>query len=367
MPRYWGWRTVQDRTGLRGVELDGGWVSMLGMRAGVLMVIWCAYLCPSPVVLGREWKLWTTPHIRSLSVLLRGWKGQGSCFFCRGLQWGSSGKPGWSPRRISCLMPEFGVLVSFMFDRLGAEHRINFRTLGLCLVVEDMAHATSVLVAGWGTSWEKILGQLFVSLTMMLEGLPMCLCVGCEVTMIPTFCPMFGSHINSKELSSRLLIRGCARQIGLYQMSWRVDGLWKQGPWQIFLLTEQKLAWKMLWKSIPHTSVYNNYLNCLSIKRKETKLNKKYLEHMTLNFTVEEIQMVILHMKRHPTSLMVRGKQINANVIFFFLLYWKFKGTLQRLVKISGNKPLDVLLGVYMVNILFKTVCSSISSSGSGL
>lgn len=88
---------------------------------------------------------------------------------------------------------------------------------------------------------------------------------------------------------------------------------------------------------------------------------------MTLNFTVEEIQMVILHMKRHPTSLMVRGKQINANVIFFFLLYWKFKGTLQRLVKISGNKPLDKLLGVYMANILFKTVCSSISSSGSGL
>lgn len=36
-------------------------------------------------------------------------------------------------------MPEFGVLVSFMFDWLRARHRVNFRTLGLCLVVEDMA------------------------------------------------------------------------------------------------------------------------------------------------------------------------------------------------------------------------------------
>ena len=59
--RWWGWGTVQAWIGLRWGELGRGWELTLSIGAGVRMVMWCTCLYPSPVVVGREWRLWTIP------------------------------------------------------------------------------------------------------------------------------------------------------------------------------------------------------------------------------------------------------------------------------------------------------------------
>lgn len=71
--------------GSRWGELGEGLVSMLGGWAGVFMVIWCACVCSSPIVQGRGWRIWKNPHIRSMSVLLKGWKGLEPCFLLQGV------------------------------------------------------------------------------------------------------------------------------------------------------------------------------------------------------------------------------------------------------------------------------------------
>lgn len=53
-----------------------------------------------------------------------------------------------------------------------------------------------------------------------------------------------------------------------------------------------------------------------SIQRKNIIAQIKSWGHRTLHFPIEEIQMLILHMKRHPTLVLVRGKQITTPTYF---------------------------------------------------
>ena len=79
---------------------------------------------------------------------------------------------------------------------------------------------------------------------------------------------------------------------------------------------------------------------------------------MKSNFTEKEIKTINLHMKRHPTSMMVGENKWQCQYNRFCSpLYWK-SAFVASLVIISGKKPFDVLFqGVYMTNIPFEAVC----------
>lgn len=84
-PRWWG---LEDTTGLDWAQGEVSWVKAWCQCLAVGQVSSWSFgvpVCLSPIVQGRGWRIWKNPHIRSMSVLLKGWKGLEPCFLLQGV------------------------------------------------------------------------------------------------------------------------------------------------------------------------------------------------------------------------------------------------------------------------------------------
>lgn len=146
--RRWGggWGTVWAWTGPREGELGQGWESMLSLAAAVLSIIWEAYLYSSPVVLGRRWRLWTIPQIRSLEYPQR-IKRMGVLLFSGGRVEGRLYKSGWRLGQMACLLSRSCLCLTGSAP--GTEPIWGHLSCALWLMIQ---FRPNVLTASWGTS-----------------------------------------------------------------------------------------------------------------------------------------------------------------------------------------------------------------------